>query len=244
MSSYHGLRIRSVDHLHFPDLLGMSGHITGDLNTIGIDLSTTLSRAGQTIFASVEGRVSNLADMDALGYDVAVNELSISDNEIAAWLPDSLMPEYFRLPEILHSRGNIAGSKDTMDAKMNFNTSSGDIVLDLALKDSLYSAFLGLDSFSVQSLFIDMVSFDSIIGWPAPPVGLDLIADGSGFDPDSNLLADIQLRLRLLGDSLNWSEGLALDGVIDRKTFDGHISINEERAKLDMDVFGWQGGWG
>ena len=223
-------------YIELPEAVALAGRLKGTMDTVFSDLRLEAFRDSLISEIHIAGTVDSFTNTEALAFDLKLQELIVQPDEIAAYLPDSTLPEYFRIPLIEHGSGAFRGDMANINAQFGIDLSDGTILADAKLRDSAYVAHLALEDFKLQGLFTDSVAYDSVVGWPAPPIALEVIADGRGLDIERDLKADASVRLRFLGDSIHWEKGLVLKGMVDRKSFDGDLSLHESEVDLDLAV--------
>ena len=218
-----------------PNQVGMSGKVTGNLDTLRTAIQVSTRRgSGQTAALIVNGGISDYTIPSNMRFNFDLPEIEISTDEILRYLPDSILPGYIAVPAIKAGSGKISGSLDSLSGGIALSTTAGSINADMTLVDSSYQLKLDLEKVVLQEIIPDSTAYDTIVGWDAPPISLTLDVNGSGFDLDSNLLADFRATLLLSGDSLHWDNGLVIEGTLDRRSFVGNVSIDEPSAIFDL----------
>ncbi len=223
-------------YIELPEAVALTGKLKGTMDTVFADLDLKAYRDTLVSEIQIAGTVDSFTNTEALTYDLKLNELIVQPEEMAAYLPDSTLPDYLRLPLIEHGEGAFRGDLADIDAQFEIDLSDGVIVADAKLKDSAYVANLALQDFSIQGLFADSTAYDTVVGWPAPPIDLQVIADGRGLDIERDLRADASVRLRFLGDTIRWDEGLVLKGRVERQSFRGLLTVHENEVDVDLEA--------
>lgn len=223
-------------YIELPDAVGLAGKLQGTMDTVFANLHLEALRDSLSSEIRLAGRIDSFTNTKAMAYDIQLQELILQAREITAYLPDTTLPGYFLLPGIEQATGTFTGDIENIDAQLSVLTSDGRLEAAALLEDDAFKADLVFDDFSLQALFKDSLAYDSVVGWPAPPMALQLDVSGQGLNIDSNLLATAALRFQFLGDTIRWEEGMVLEGQIDRKSFDGRLSIHENEIDLDLSM--------
>jgi len=223
-------------YIELPEAVALTGRLKGTMDTVFADLDLKAYRDTLVSEVQIAGTVDSFTNTEALAYDLKLNELIVQPEEMAAYLPDSTLPNYLLLSLIEHGEGAFRGDLANIDAQFEIDLSDGAIVADAKLKDSAYVVNVELEDFVLQALFADSTAYDTVVGWPAPPLDLQVIADGRGLDIERDLRADASMRLRFLGDTIYWDEGLVLKGTVDRKSFRGMLTVHENEIDIDLDA--------
>lgn len=222
--------------LRLPESTALHGHFRGSLDTAFAELELDALRNGRRSTLALHGRLDSLAKPGALAFDLNLDKMVIQPEELAAYLPEGVLPGYLQLPLIRSANGAFEGNLQNLDGEVAIATTAGYFRADARLQDSAYWVELDIDSLVLQELFTDSIAYDSVVSWPAPPIALHAEADGKGLDIERDLLADVALQLRFVGDTIRWGDGLIVEGRVDRLSFDGKLSLHETEADFDFDL--------
>ncbi len=223
-------------YIVLPEAVTLTGELHGTMDTVFADLDLEAVRDSQVTVVKIAGTVDSFTNAKAIAFDLKLQELIIQPGEITAYLPADALPDYLQLPKIEHGEGAVRGNLANLNADVDILTSDGHLDADVKLKDSAFVALVELDSFQLQGLFKDSLAYDTVVGWPAPPIALEVAADGQGLDIENDLTANASVRLRFQGDTINWKEGLLLKGAVDRKSFRGKLTVHENEIDLDLNA--------
>ncbi len=222
--------------LRLPESTALHGHFRGSLDTAFAELELDALRNGRRSILALHGRVDSLTKPGALAFDLNLDKMVIQPEELAAYLPEGALPGYLQLPLIRSANGAFEGNLQNLDGEVAIATTAGYFRADARLQDTAYWVELDIDSLVLQELFTDSIAYDSVVSWPAPPIALHAEADGEGLDIERDLLADVALQLRFVGDTIHWADGLIVEGRVDRLSFDGKLSLHETEADFDFDL--------
>ncbi len=223
-------------YIELPEAIALAGKFQGNMDSVYADVQLEAFRDNMISNIRVAGTIDSFTNADALAFDLKLSELKIQPGELAAYLPDSTLPSYLLLPRIEHGEGVFRSDKANIDARFEIVTPEAALDGDVKLKDSAFVVNIELENLHLQGFFADSIAFDSVVGWPAPPMALQLTAEGHGLDIDRNLKSTTALRLRMLGDTIDWYDGLVIKGQVDRKSFQGTIRAKERQLDLDLSL--------
>ncbi|MEL7118026.1 MAG: translocation/assembly module TamB domain-containing protein [Bacteroidota bacterium] len=218
------------DYLDFPPELILSGALDGNLDSIKTEFDLYSIRGGNFSFLNASGDVSGFSSGSTPNFDLTINELDLKAEEILAFLPKSLLPDFIVIPRIKNANGFIKGIKNTYTSDLSVDTDIGKIIVNGSLQDSLYNFKLDLSALDIEQLFTEE-GYEQFIGTPLSELGINVDINGSGFDPDSNLMANFRVVIKPTDDIYDWKEGLVIEGAINRQSAVSKLYIDEYGAK-------------
>lgn len=106
-----------------PTFVRGSGTIAGPMENLDVDLRLDLP--GGNTFARARGSIANITDPEQLRLDMELSDLSIAAADVSAILPDSLLPDYFNLPDLRISGARISGGLEDLTFDLPIESSNG-----------------------------------------------------------------------------------------------------------------------
>lgn len=248
--SFHDLYVRSsleefvivpheFYHIYAPlqglnDTVRMSGTLKGDVQQLYFD-DFSLQALPYASFQG-EGGIRNLQQLDSAFFDLNIIESMINPVKIAG-IYRHFTGQEFTLPEqvknlgIVSVEGVIQGQSDDFSADAIFQTSSGDIITDLAINWSDYKQHYSYKgSLTARNFDLGKVMGSDVFG----VVGLSATLDGAGLDK----YATAQLNTLIDSAMINkrWYRNVQISGTYDQMTFDGEFNVQSPR--LTLQAFG------
>ena len=97
------------EYMNLPDEVILTGTAKGTLDKVRSQLRLLSTRGNNKSHIAIKGIISQFATPQDMDFDVDVQSLQLHQQELAAYLPDSILPEYIVLPSILDGKGAIKG---------------------------------------------------------------------------------------------------------------------------------------
>jgi|GEM_PF-3663790 len=216
-----------------PDDLLVIGDLYGTLDKLNPTLNIYARRGTNRSHLNVSGHVNQFRNTELLQADIRLDSIDIAPDLIAAFLPHDLLPPYLRMPAVQSGYITLRGGLKDLKTGLVLQTSLGDIESEGSLQDSSYRLRLSLEDFDPEMIF-EPAAYDSLVGRDLSEVSLYLNVDGAGFDPNDNLNANVSLQLRPEAPSLNWDEGLLIQGTIRGNSFQASASVEEPGMQLSL----------
>jgi translocation and assembly module TamB len=211
----------------------MDAYAHGTLHDLTITRLQVHALGNTSLFAS--GKVKEVMQPEQLVYDVYIDRLHTTRQDIKSLLPATLIPPSIELPQWISLKGNYKGTLKTPDTKTILTSDFGRI--DLRAK-------LDLNKDSKENYQGEMVIQDFNIGQllkqPQQMGRLDMVAavNGAGLTID-DLDASFKVRVNRFNYSGYTYRDFRLDGSMQKYFFNGKASIRDENLNFvltgDMD---------
>jgi translocation and assembly module TamB len=212
-----------------PDVLSLTGHITGDKNNLVADVNTS----GKGIALSGVFSLKNITDPSRLKYDFAVRSGSVDKNFIMGLIPPGKLPPEINLPAKINFSGKFSGDLNNFVADLKINDSYGLATVKGFVRNmdnpntATYDLFITTNGYEVGKL----ISQDSVLG----KVTGSFTAKGTGYDYKtmrSTITASVQ-QLQYKKYNYQHADVYAVfnAGIIDSKG-----SIKDSSLSLHYDV--------
>ena len=160
---------------NLPDIINLSGKITGDKNNIIADVNTS---AKDFAFAG-KVNLKNFSDPKKLGFDIAATNVAFNKSLIIGFLPPTLL-EQINLPNQIAASGKINGNAENITTDIKVRTSYGQLAVKGFVKNiknpnaANYDMVITMPGFAIGKL----IKQDTVIGNLAGT----FYAKGTGFD--------------------------------------------------------------
>lgn len=180
----------------------------------------------------LDGYVAGLPEIQQINYDVNLRELSTVRDDLALFLPDSLMQVY-HVPDWLQFSGEVSGTLTRVEGELLMNSNLGSIhangrmPIDTAIQDQSYALNVELDSLAVGTLIKN-----EVIG----AITLSLNAEGNNLISDVPMDARFKLLLREATYNGYTYRNFMADGKLDSSFFSGIASIDDENLQMILDA--------
>ena len=202
--------------------------LEGTVGNLNLD-RLELSLLDQTRF-SAQGRITGLPEMENAGFNLNSN-FQTSNADLAALLPDTLLPASLQIPESIILTTNVQGALADLTTNARLQTDFGNIITDLRLQEvqsdnPAYQGEVKVEQFNLGQLLgkADTIGI----------VDLAMQADGTGFTPET-----INAELDGIVNTFEYQQyayhNLKIDGSIDRKHFTGKASLEDENLAFTFD---------
>ena len=107
-----------------PDYVRGSGSVSGPMDNLDVNL--WLGLPGDSTYARINGNVRNALDVERLALDLAISDLGLNIDDLAAILPDSTLPAELNLPDLRIRNASLRGSLTDMIFEVPLETTNGD----------------------------------------------------------------------------------------------------------------------
>lgn len=115
------------------DIIRLDGTVTGRIDDLQF---TDLELSGPgNISLRGSGRITGLPNVDHSFFDLHLDRLSMSGNDIKDLIPAGSIPSNIRIPEFLSMQGTFKGSLTSFQTNLNLNSSYGAAVVNGSLKN-------------------------------------------------------------------------------------------------------------
>lgn len=209
-------------------VINISGKITGKINDLSIsklDLSTL-----QQTSVKLNGNIKNVMDPKNMYASLTAFEIKSSKNDIAAVLPDTLLPASINLPESFGVSGSYKGYVKNFDADLAVNTTIGNITATVKMnpgagnKEQPYSGKVNITEFDLGKLLNQQT-----LG----PVTMSASVKGSGFDT-SNINTALSVGISKATFKNYAYSNFQLDGTMIKKSFNGKAVMNDKNLAFNF----------
>lgn len=219
------------EYIDLPNKLMLQGTAKGTLKNLNSNFKLSSVRNGKVSDFLASGSVSDLLSGD-IGFDITLESAEFSREDLQAFLPDSLLPAYFKLPFINKITGIIQGNAENFNSKLSFNA-NGNWSAEASLDKEKYNVNLNVDNLDLEGFFENNY-LDTLVGFKPAPWKLELSIKGTGFDPYNDMNADLRLQVRKAGE--NVEKGLIIEGKLEQEKLMATATAKEEEINLDSDL--------
>ncbi|WP_259014048.1 translocation/assembly module TamB domain-containing protein [Emticicia fluvialis] len=161
------------------DIIKADGQITGRVNNLAIS-KLDISGFGATK-VKAKGSITGLPDVNRLGFNLDINEVSTTKKDIIKLAGPGTLPESIEIPEKLTLRGKLKGKADDLQVDATLNSDFGVAVVTGKLqnfvkgRNQAYDARLTLQDFDAGKLIKQPQNVGKLT--------LEVNARGTGIDP-------------------------------------------------------------
>lgn len=222
------------EYVTLPESLLLTGTTKGTLSNLQSDLQLFASRDGKTSQLSANGSIIDLLSLDSATFDLQLESISIERNEIQAYLPDSLLPEYFKLPVINKLNGIIKGRMDNFTTKVDFESNTGKWVVNATTEpDQSYKLDMGVQDFVLEEFFRNRY-LDTLVGVSFAPWTINMKLEGRGYNLAEESKAELFMQIRKAEDV--GVKGLIIEGILDDQYLYAIARSNEPELQLHSEL--------
>lgn len=176
----------------------------------------------------LNGKFKDLMNPDALVYDVYVDRMHTTRQDIKGLLPDTLIPPNIQLPEWISLKGHYKGTLKTPDTKTNLSSDFGrvDLHAKLDLNDGIKENYKG-------EIIVHDFNVGELLKQPETMGKLDMVAavNGAGLT-----LEDLNAMFKVRVNRFNYSgytyRDFRLDGSMKKYFFNGKASMLDENLNF------------
>ncbi|MEM7574232.1 MAG: translocation/assembly module TamB domain-containing protein [Bacteroidota bacterium] len=206
-----------------PEYLWLEGSLDGPIADLLVDLRLQLP--GDSTYMDIDGRIQSVMDPQNSELDVRLSQLQLRAADLLPLLPDSLLPDYFVLPDLRIKAARLTGSLDHLDFEIPVTTSFGTMAFSGRYNPEDLAVLVVAQELQAPALFKGPLR-DTLLGLKLEPIGLRVQIEGS-LQPVQNLVIAATIEERGRGEILQ------ADGVIQDTIY---------RADLAFDHPSFQGG--
>jgi hypothetical protein len=216
------------EYIELPNKLMLKGTATGTMKNLKSDFKLSSVRNGKVSDFLASGSVSDLLSGN-IGFDITLESAEFSRADLQAFLPDSLLPAYFKLPFINKITGIIQGDFENFKSKLSFNA-NGNWAAEASLEKEKYDVNLNVDNLDLEGFFENNY-LDTLVGFTPAPWKVELSIKGTGLDPYNDMNADLRLQVRRAGE--NVAKGLIVEGKLQQEKLTAKAIAKEEEINLE-----------
>lgn len=185
-----------------------------------------LSGFGNT-YVNVSGTFKGLPDAKKANYDIKINQIRSTKNDIVSLLPPNTLPNSFNLPDNLSANGFFKGNMNSFVTKLALNTNKGNIQLDGSMQPGeVYAIKAGL-----QNVDAGYLAKQQEVGL----VTANLTASGKGFDI-KKAVAKYDLDVSSAQYNGYTYKDVKLNGDIDKGLNHSTATIKDDNIALQLDA--------
>lgn len=219
------------EYVELPNKLMLRGTAKGTTQNMTSDFKLSSVRNGKVSDFLASGSLSDLLS-GKIGFDIVLESAEFTQADILAFMPDSLLPAYFKLPFINKITGIIKGNTENFKSKLSFNA-NGNWAAEASLDGEQYDVNLNVDNLDLEAFFENNY-LDTLVGFTPSPWKVELAIKGTGFDPYNDMDADLRLQVRKAGESA--AKGLIVDGKLEQEKLTATAIAKEEEINLESDL--------
>lgn len=210
----------------------LDGAVNGRVSDVTIS-NLDISGLGQFVFKG-SGNIKGLPDFNTAYFDLDIDKLSATDNDIVGIVPRGSIPSSIRLPEYITMNGRFKGTLKSFNTNMNINSSYGAVVINGTLKNitvsgkEVYNANIKTTNFNIGRFLRQEEKLGKIT--------MAGHLKGAGTDPKS---ADISFDGKIIEVDYNGYNyrNLVLDGSTDNGDIKVVASMNDPNITFDVDGY-------
>ena len=220
------------DYVNLPDHFILRGSLKGPFTNLESNLDLLTYRNNEANEVKAIGSISGLFTAEQPTFDVTLDAASISQAELMALLPDSLMPAYFELPFIKNLSGFFRGDFENFNTKFELESNTGKWSVDASLMQEAYQLNLKVDEFQTESIFIPGY-LDSLTNLSFLPLSVDVQLKGQGIQLSDQVFSDFMVTIKSAADTT--MKGLTIEGRLDQQILSASAFANETEIKVAAD---------
>lgn len=177
---------------------------------------------------SIEGHIVGLPDALNAKYDVTLNSIVTTHNNLQQLLGDKL-PKQINVPNNIALSGKVNGSMNDAAAVLTLKTSSGNADIDATFKmqprDTAYTANISTEALNVGYILKN----EKLLG----PVTMTMQASGHSFSINS-LVAEVSADIKsVMLNKYNYTN-IKLDASADKQIFKADLEVRDPNVILDL----------
>ncbi len=220
------------DYVNLPDRFTLSGWLKGPFSKLESNLGLLTYSDNETNELKAIGSIHGLFTVQQPTFDVTLDASAISQTQLAALLPEGILPAYFELPFINKLSGFFRGDIENFNTNFELASNTGQWSVDASLKQDAYKLKLNVDEFEAQSLFTQGY-LDSLTGYSVLPLNIDIRLEGQGFEFTDQASSDFKVTLKSAVDTT--MKGLIIDGKLGNQVLTAGAFADEEAIKIAAD---------
>ncbi|MCG8326803.1 MAG: translocation/assembly module TamB [Chitinophagales bacterium] len=221
------------EYVDLPDQFILTGKpVQGPLYDISSSLELNTIRAAEKKQYDFSGDISG-AFSDQPAFDLGLFAYDIDHSELKHFVPDSLLPDYFKLPVFKNITGKIKGKLNDLQANIKFGSNTGEWEMEGVLQKERFEFELGVNNFQAASFFVEKY-LDSLLGFPIHPLALEMKLSGEGFDLSEKTYANLSLNVKSADDTT--AAGLLIEGKLAQQVLTAHASASEPEIGLNSEL--------
>jgi translocation and assembly module TamB len=207
-------------------IIRLDAFMHGSLHDLIIERVQVHALENTSLFAS--GRLGELMKPEQMTFNVTVDRLYTTRQDIKSILPDTLIPPSIELPQWISMKGNYRGTLEAPEVKTNFSSEFGraDVNAKLNFKKGLKENYRG-------ELVIHDFNMGRLLKQPKDMGNLDLVAavNGAGITME-DLNALIKVRVNRFQYSGYTYRDFRLDGSMKKYFFSGKAAMRDENLNF------------
>ncbi len=177
---------------------------------------------------SLSGSIKGLPDPKHTVYNLKINRLQSSKNDILALLPPNTLPESFRLPNVFSVTGFFNGSMEDFSTDLAVRTDKGSLTVNGKMRpNERYTANLTANKLQVGYLLKQEENVGSVT--------LKAAVSGNGFDPKkANVDYDVNV-INAFVKGYNYTN-LSLSGMAEKGVVNANARMNDPNLTFALDA--------
>lgn len=221
------------EYVELPESVLLTGKARGTYADMSTELKILTYREGTTSELTAIGNIGELLQSDKTYVDLKFESLGLTQKELMAYLPDSLLPTYLQLPIIQKLTGFVRGNSQEFVSDLSFQSNTGKWNLKASMNESnQYDVNLKVDDFLAEAFFTEN-EYQQRVGIPIAPWSVRVDLKGKGLDPEKEMQADLMVRIKKAGD--NTMDGLVIEGTLGEKVLRARAMADEPELQLNAD---------
>ena len=221
------------DYVDLPDEFVLAGRVVGPMSNLQSDLQLLTFRAGSKNQFEMLGGITGLFTSSSPSFDLSLDAANVGRGELAAFLPDSLLPAYLQLPVLNKLTGIFRGDLNDFKSNFQLESNTGKWAVEAALKEEKFGLDLAVQELQPASFFKENY-LDSLAGFSIRPLTVEIKLDGQGFDFSKETFADFLVKIKSSADTT--MGGLEVKGKLNQQILTAHATANEPEIQLQSDL--------
>jgi hypothetical protein len=218
------------EYVELPEYFLLNGSINGLFSNLNSNLNLSTYRNKKEQAFKALGSITGLFTDEKPGFDLVLDAADFSQEELKAFLPDSLLPAYFNLPLIKKLTGIFKGDLENFDTNFELESNSGQWKVDASLKDKAYDLKFNIEGLKAKELFTEGY-LDSLTGYSFAPLSVDVELNGKGFEMAEDAFSDFLIRIKSAANQE--MEGLVIEGKLDKYLLQAKAFANEKEIAVN-----------
>lgn len=211
------------------DIIKADGIIAGRINNLAIPKLTITGFGATKVLA--KGNITGLPDANKLGFNLDIDEISTTKEDIIKLVGEKTLPESIEIPEKITVRGKLRGKADDLQVDASLNSElglaqfTGKLVNFVKGQNQAYDGKLTLEDFDAGKLIKQPENVGKLT--------LEVNAKGTGIDPKTmNASFDGTAKKAVLkGYEYN---NVVLKGDIHNQIADINASLDDPNADFKL----------
>ena len=209
------------------EIVSVDANVDGTVNQLTINKLYASGFNGTVI--NVSGTLNNAMQPEQLRYNLTIDQAKSTAATLQSLIPAGTIPENIQLPEEFSVEGRAEGSTKVINANLNAQTTSGNLIADAEIDMTTKGAEKYNVNAQATDLNIGKIIQDTTIGQFSGTI----VANGTGFQPQ-NATTDFKGNIASLGYNNYIYQSVDLEGSLNNGEYQIELQSEDENAELNL----------